>query len=102
MATVIPGSFIGLASDFVSYGLGTYVKDGVVFSALAGTVRYTRDGDNSTARSVEVTHWRKRTAAQSLAPRIGDIVYGRVTRITTNVVNVDIICLGKSRSSNKL
>ena len=102
MATVIPGSFIGLASDFVSCGLGTYVKDGIVFSALAGTVRYTRDGDNSTARSVEVTHWRKRTAAQSLAPRIGDIVYGRVTRITTNMVNVDIICLGKSCSSNKL
>ena len=77
-----------------------YVKDGVVFSALAGTVRYTRDGDNSTARSVDDALAETR-GRQIAAPRIGDMVYGRV-RITTNVVNVDIICLGKSRSSNKL
>ena len=103
-AAVVPGTLLGVASDQFRSGAGSYVKDGRVFSSLSGVVDFTpaeelsRDDEGVAAADAatvaSVTHWRQRGAAHSLVPRVGDLVIGRVTRITPNLVNLDIVCIG--------
>ena len=93
---VLPGASLGLASELDS-GPGTHVKDGEVRSSLVGYARTVRDG---TSKVAEVQHYRtKKAAATSMRcpiPSVGQVVTGRVSRITAGVVNVDIHCVGSS------
>lgn len=82
---VCPGTCLGNISELVC-GEGTYDKDGKALSSILGYVSI--DKKNKT---VSVRHWKKKTSSVSLIPRVGNIIMGRISRITTNLANVDIM-----------
>lgn len=86
---VVPGSLLGEATKFCC-GAGTFEAKGNVYSSLAGftELHSPEDALKDPRPSVSVRHFRR--AAKELVPAEGNLVYGRVSRITTGVVNVDI------------
>ena len=104
-AAVVPGNLIGLSSRLRA-GRGCYVRGGKVYSSVAGIVRFdaapptdeVAEGATASAAAATratVERWGKRASVHSMVPCVGDVAVGRVTRITSNLVNVDILCLGE-------
>ena len=91
MALAFPGSKLGSAADF-SPGPGTYESNGGVYASILGSVS-TKTGTGKATLSV--VHFRRRPAATALVPAVGQIAQGRVTRITSTVVNIDILCVSE-------
>jgi exosome complex component CSL4 len=80
---VCPGHCIGKA-DELTCGDGTYSKDGRIIASILGYVSV--DGNVTS-----VHHHKKTTSTSSLIPRVGNIILGKISRITANLANVDIM-----------
>eukprot|EP00299_Pterocystis_sp_00344_P008492 c3248_g1_i1.p1 GENE.c3248_g1_i1~~c3248_g1_i1.p1 ORF type:complete len:186 (+),score=24.96 c3248_g1_i1:51-608(+) len=84
---VSPGQRIGGVAEFAA-GDGTYVRDNHVYSCRAGSVVI--GGTPAGQKMVQVL----RNKAQSFVPSIGDIVTGKVTKVSRRVMNMTIMCVG--------
>ena len=87
---VVPGTVLGPV-DALESGVGTYVEGGLVFASLVGRVHLAAGANGR--RAASVAHFRRRPAP---IPAVGQVVIGRVTRITAGIVNVDIHGVGGS------
>mmetsp|Transcript_22688 Transcript_22688/g.51195 ORF Transcript_22688/g.51195 Transcript_22688/m.51195 type:complete len:246 (+) Transcript_22688:34-771(+) len=102
---VVPGKLLGRAED-VCAGAGTRENAGYVFAAVAGRVtRVPGGGEDGSLETVSVAHFKRplnhhgaEAAGSGLPgiPRVGEVVLGRVVRITAQMVNVSVICVGES------
>uniref|UniRef100_A0A7S2GDT7 S1 motif domain-containing protein n=1 Tax=Octactis speculum TaxID=3111310 RepID=A0A7S2GDT7_9STRA len=90
--TVVPGEHI-IESQMVVTGNGTYERDGQIFAALAGKVKVEEPETGGNKPMVTVGHWLQKDNTKQV-PRVGQVIMGRVTRITANTAQVDITCLG--------
>eukprot|EP01096_Ripella_sp_DP13-Kostka_P002773 TRINITY_DN13829_c0_g1_i1.p1 TRINITY_DN13829_c0_g1~~TRINITY_DN13829_c0_g1_i1.p1 ORF type:complete len:189 (+),score=60.13 TRINITY_DN13829_c0_g1_i1:3-569(+) len=83
---VLPGKRLGRSSDLHA-GPGTFERNGFIFASLSGFLKLTTiPGQEVSTVSVE------RDYDVSVVPRVGSTVIGRVTRITTQQANVQILC----------
>lgn len=82
---VSPGTCLGNTSE-LTCGVGTYEKKGKVVSSILGYVSIDMEKN-----SISVHHWKKKTSSVGMIPKVGDIILGRISRITTNLANVDIM-----------
>jgi exosome complex component CSL4 len=87
----MPGTLLGTIEELRN-GAGTYIKDGHVYSSVLGFPNRTIDACDSRPM-VTITHWRHSTSIGALVPRVGQMVMGRVSRITAGIVNVEISCV---------
>uniref|UniRef100_M4B8D7 Exosome complex component N-terminal domain-containing protein n=1 Tax=Hyaloperonospora arabidopsidis (strain Emoy2) TaxID=559515 RepID=M4B8D7_HYAAE len=88
MNVAVPGQrLVTAAEKKLTAGKGAYERDGAIFASICGQWSVSQN-------VVEVTRANK-TVASALVLRLGDIVIGRVTKLTTRQVMVDILCVNK-------
>lgn len=86
---VFPGDALGPATSF-SPGNGTYIRNGMVVSSLAGVVVE----DNLVSPARPELHVVVKTKASDYVVRVGDTVLCKVTRVNYNQAFVDILVVG--------
>ena len=90
----LPGTKLGTTSDLRA-GLGAYERDGQVFSSLTGIVHLEEAGQKRKRTrddrpEVSVQHYRGKSAAAQV-PTVGQIIMGRVTRVSSSTASLDIV-----------
>ncbi|KAG7383305.1 Exosome complex component CSL4 [Phytophthora pseudosyringae] len=84
----VPGQRLAAEDGKLKAGSGVYVRDGAFFASICGKWRISQD-------VVEVTRVNK-TVATAQVLRLGDVVIGRVAKITSRQVMVEILCVGET------
>ena len=116
--TVVPGDRLGTIRQVTS-GIGTYVKGGTIYASLVGTVQLvptsvlTKDDSqaNTTTTTTTTTAHRPHyyqvlvlpkqgTLASFRVLRVGDVVVGRIRRITNREALVDVLAFSHSVNNN--
>ncbi|KAJ1941424.1 hypothetical protein EC988_006764 [Linderina pennispora] len=92
---VTPGRRLGLAQEYEA-GIGTYVRNGMVYSSILGT-RKTKEptsDDNKEAAAGKPVLYVERDNAKFAIPVVGCEVLGRVVRINPRAASVAIMMVG--------
>jgi exosome complex component CSL4 len=87
---LIPGDSIGKTTAF-KHGEGAYAQKGEVRASLTGKLITESIGQNSASVCGVVT---SKNPAKNYAIVVGDIILGRVMRITNNQAFVEIVAVG--------
>jgi len=88
---VTPGDKIGLSEDLVA-GTGTYARGKYVYASLLGRVYFQVNGEEKGDTCSTVTVVTYKRTARSKVLRVGQIILGRVTSISTLQVGcIDIL-----------
>eukprot|EP00163_Fabomonas_tropica_P015455 TRINITY_DN28250_c0_g1_i1.p1 TRINITY_DN28250_c0_g1~~TRINITY_DN28250_c0_g1_i1.p1 ORF type:complete len:207 (+),score=27.51 TRINITY_DN28250_c0_g1_i1:209-829(+) len=85
---VTPGQRLGPVSDYTP-GKGTYARGEFIYASVVGAREVVQEG------GADVMHVRKQ-GEDIVVPKIGDIVTGKVTKITPRFAGVEIICVGST------
>ncbi|KAL1450253.1 hypothetical protein WDU94_002691 [Cyamophila willieti] len=95
----IPGQRIcQLDSDIVG-GRGTYVRQGYLYSTLAGTVSINKHiEDNKEVSLIEVSSYKQ----EVIVPSPGDVVTARITAVQQHLCKAQIISVGDNVLSRQL
>ncbi|KAI8866346.1 hypothetical protein GQ42DRAFT_76564 [Ramicandelaber brevisporus] len=93
--TTLPGTLLGSTVDLAA-GAGTYVNNGQIYASVYGTKEIS--GQAGAKSTVSVVHNRR----VSIVPSIGDVVYGRILRISQQLAAVAIVSIdGKGATSDE-
>ncbi|OQR82975.1 hypothetical protein ACHHYP_15287 [Achlya hypogyna] len=84
MSVVLPGQRLGALSDATTAGEGTYVLNGNIFASVAGT-------SSTTNGVVSVQRSNGKRIATEYVLQLDDTIVGKVTKLTTTQVFVDIL-----------
>lgn len=90
---VCPGKRLGRVSQFRA-GPGTYERGMYIFASVVGPKVEQRAEDGG--KPFLIVSQAKRARAADQVIEVGDVVMGRVTRITTRQAWVEIMCVGET------
>lgn len=81
-----PGQRLG-ALDALRPGIGSYERDGQIYASLVGTVAVAPADSDDLRPVVMVSHCHRKSALQQV-PTVGQVVMGRVSKITATTATV--------------
>lgn len=79
-----PGMFVGYAYDYAVGESGVYRKDDKLFASISGQITISNSSPAKISIKNELTEY---------VPRIGDEVYGKITKVTKTMAMCEILAL---------